>query len=271
MPTINRVEEPEGLLRSLAEQTFKDFELIVVDQNLDGRLDSVLGAYEEEFPILHVKLKPGGASKARNTGLERAGGDIVAFPDDDCIYPANVLHKVDSFFSENPGEDGLNGRSLDEEGNVSMARFDTEPGPVNKQNIWARGIEYTLFFKRNSLRNIRFDEQIGPASGTPWLCGEGTDLQIRMIQSGLSIYYDPSLIVIHPSTPFSANAENIRKAYSYGCGMGHVLKKHEFPLSSKVRYLLRPFGGAVLAGVSLNFSKARYYSSVFKGRFRGLR
>lgn len=270
MPTINRVDEPKRFLDSLTKQTYPNFELIVVDQNPDERLTPILAMYEDKFPILHLRLKVIGASRARNAGLEYARGDLVAFPDDDCLYLPNVLTKVAGFFAENPAKDGLNGRSVDETGNSSMASFDTEPGLVNKRNIWERGIEYSMFLKRKSLRNTWFDEEIGPASGTPWLCGEGTDYLLRLLEQGSSIHYDPDVVLVHPSTTFSTNDKNMEKAYSYGCGMGHVLKKHEFPLSLKAKFLYRPIGGAMLALVSLNSPKARYYLNLFKGRLRGL-
>lgn len=270
MPTINRVNEPKRFLDSLTKQTYQDFELIVVDQNPDERLVPILALYEDKFPIFHLRLKSSGASRARNAGLERARGDLVAFPDDDCLYPPNVLTEVTRFFSENSDEDGFNGRSVDETGNSSMGNFDAEPGPVNKHNIWGRGIEYTMFLKRENLRNTWFDEEIGPASGTPWLCGEGTDYLLRLMEQGSSIHYDPGVVVIHPSTVFSTDAKNMRKAYSYGCGMGYVLKKHGFPARLKAKYVYRPIGGAAIALLSLNLSKAQYYSNVFRGRLRGL-
>jgi len=103
-------------------QTYANFELIVVDQNDDDRLVPILKDYKEKFSILHLRSKKG-LSRARNVGLRYVSGDIVAFPDDDCWYPPDLLERVANFFEEHPGVDGLTGRSVDENGESSSGRF----------------------------------------------------------------------------------------------------------------------------------------------------
>ena len=51
MPTINVTDELELFLESLKEQTYKDFELIAVDQNNDDRAYKILEKYEDDFEI----------------------------------------------------------------------------------------------------------------------------------------------------------------------------------------------------------------------------
>lgn len=270
MCTVGRIEEPEELLASLQKQTFRDFEVIVSDQNPDSRLVPVLAAHEDSFPILHLRLESKGASKARNEGMKHAKGDILAFPDDDCLYPPDLLEKGDSFFSANPGEDGLTGRSVDMHGETSMGRFDPEAGSVNRLNLWTRGIEYTMFLKRESVGGLRFDEEIGAGAGTPWGSGEATDFLMRFMEKSSSLYYDPTLTVVHSPAVPPYTDDRIRKAYEYGSGMGLMLKRYNMPLRMKARWLYRPLGEAVRTLASRKPSKAHYYWSTFKGRLRGL-
>lgn len=269
--TVGRVEELRQFLDSLQRQTFRDFEVVVSDQNQDSRLDPILAEYEGSFPILHLRLESKGASAARNEGMSQAKGDVIAFPDDDCLYPPDLLDKVDSFFSGNPGKHGLTGRSVAGGGGTSMGRFDAEAGAVDRFNVWTRGIEYTMFFRRASVRDLWFDTKIGPGAGTPWGCGEGTDFLIRLMERGSSLHYDPALNVVHPPSVPPYTEANIRKAYSYGRGMGLALKRHRMPLSMKARWLYRPLGGAALSLAGRKPSKARYHWSTFKGRLHGLR
>lgn len=268
--TIGRVEEMRRFLSSLHKQTFRDFEVVVADQNRDSRLVPVLAKYEDSFPILHLRLDSRGASRARNEGLKHVKGDIVAFPDDDCSYPPDLLGKVTAFFSKNPGIGGLTGRSIGEDGKTNMGYFDSEAGAVDKFNVWTRGIEYTMFLRRQSVRDLWFDKEIGAGAGTPWGSGEGTDFLIRLMERGSSLYYDPSLSVVHPPAVPPYTEENVRKAYSYGRGMGLMLKRHGMPVSMKARWLYRPLGGAVLALGSGNSFKARYHWATFTGRLRGM-
>src|SRR5271168_3016732 len=90
--TIGRTEEFGFLLQSLAEQTFRDFELIVVDQNSDDRLIPFLEHWNGTVAglantpgslsaIIHLRCAPG-VSRARNLGLQYCTGEILAFPDD---------------------------------------------------------------------------------------------------------------------------------------------------------------------------------------------
>lgn len=53
--TLNRVEEVAEFFQSLVIQTFKDFECIVVDQNEDDRLDSIIKEYSDKITIKHIK------------------------------------------------------------------------------------------------------------------------------------------------------------------------------------------------------------------------
>lgn len=269
MATVDRVEDLELFLASLRVQAYRDFELIVVDQNPDERLVPIVASYQNEYPVLHLKGERG-LSKARNLGLEHAGGDIIAFPDDDCRYPPDLLERVARFFVDHPGIDGLNGRSVDESGETSMGRFDTRAGPIDKLNLWGRGIEYAVFLRAPSVRGVYFDEELGLGAGTAWGAGEGTDYLLELLERGASLHYNPALVVVHPSIAPPYDAKDIRKTYSYGCGMGRVLRKRKMPLRLKAKWLYRPLGGALLSLAGSRLSEARYRWNTFRGRLRGM-
>ncbi len=269
MPTLGRSDDVEHFLTSLDAQTYKEFELIVADQNDDDRMAPILARYKGRFPIIHLRLEKKGASRARNAGLQRAGGDIVAFPDDDCRYQLGTLERVAGFLADHPEVGGLTGRSVDDLGETNMGDFDAESGPIRKANIWKRGIEYTMFLRAETVGEARFDERFGPGAGTPFGAGEGTEYMLRLMGRGASLHYDPSLTVFHPSQIPSHDAAAVRKTYSYGYGMGHILKNNDFPAWVKAKYLLRPLGGVLLALAGLKTSEVSYRWNTFKGRLRG--
>lgn len=262
--TIERTTELERFLQSLVRQSYPNFELIIVDQNKDERLVPLTRRFQKHFPILHLRSDKG-LSRARNVGLKHASGDIIAFPDDDCLYPPNLLERVARWFNEHPEWHGLTGRSVTEEGLPSNGRWDKEPGEVDRYNAWRRGTSFTLFFRREVVARVGpFDEDLGVGAGTPWGSAEEIDYLLRALKAGFRIFYDPNLWVIHPNkepTPTTA--------YRYALGLGRVLRKHGYPFWFVAYYWLRPLGGVLLSLLMGKVDKARYYWAVLGGRLLG--
>lgn len=230
LATVGRVKEPERFLASLDAQTYRDFELIVVDQNPDDRLQVILQPYCERFPIRHLRSDRKGVCRARNTGLQHASGDIVSFPDDDCWYPANLLEQVTEFFSKHPEWDGVTGRSVDTKGCSSVGRWDKREGPINRYNEWTRSVEFSIFVRRPVAEHIGgFDEELGPGADTPWGAHEGDDFVLRALQAGFRFYYNPKFLIYHPHPVQQYDNSVFQRAYRYGLGAGRVLRKHGYP------------------------------------------
>lgn len=95
MPLYNGQAFLQDCLRSLLEQSFQDFELIVVD---DGSTDSSLQIAEEFgrlFKHFHIiKQCRCYAGKARNRGADLAVGEYVLFLDSDDVFQDSLLEKV---------------------------------------------------------------------------------------------------------------------------------------------------------------------------------
>ena len=136
--TKGRVEEIARLVQSLIQQGSANLELIVVDQNEDDRLESILKEPTLPFPIIHLWSEVG-LSRARNAGIACATGEIIAFPDDDCWYPAGLLMRVVSELQSQLSVDGLTGRSEDGEGRPSGGSFSRRKGRVDIKNVWTKG------------------------------------------------------------------------------------------------------------------------------------
>src|SRR5438477_7217909 len=125
--TIDRVEELGRLLESLERQTHKDFRVLVADQNEDHRVESVL----ERHPSLGVErlhTEPG-LSRARNAVLPNVQADAVGFPDDDCVYPDDLLERVAARLEG--GLDGVTGRE---------PSWTATAAVLTRDNLWNRAI-----------------------------------------------------------------------------------------------------------------------------------
>ena len=92
VPVYNTAKYLEQCLRSIATQTFGNFEAVVVD---DGSTDSSLSIAqsfaENDSRFKVFEQKNGGPSKARNTGLKHASGKWIVFVDSDDVLPLNAV------------------------------------------------------------------------------------------------------------------------------------------------------------------------------------
>jgi GT2 family glycosyltransferase len=266
--TVGRTVELERLLGSLERQTHPRLRVLVVDQNEDDRILPVLGAY----PALHVVhlRSERGLSRARNRALTELTGDVVAFPDDDCVYADDLLEQVGRRFAEDPALDGLSGRSVGSDGSSSPS-WERTRAMLTDDNLWNRVNSGAIFLRRDLVAGLGpFDEQLGLGSGTASSCAEEVDYAIRAVRAGARIDYDPELTVTHDARPL--DAEGLRSlGYREGAGVGYLLRKHRYPFRVRVRMIVRPLGGVLLSLLRLDAAHARFHAATLRGRLEGLR
>jgi len=263
MATLNRIGEVKRFIDYLDRQIYRDFELVIVDQNDDDRLVPVLKPYEEKFPILHLRSEKG-LSRARNVGLKCISGDIVAFPDDDCWYPPDLLLNVKILMETNT-LDGVSGSILTEDGKP-IIRWKRRDCKVNKYNVWFTVLSASLFIKRNIVDIVGyFDENLG----LPESAGEETDYVIRALEKGATIFYFPNIVVRHRKfiTVYDQRSQN--EVYKRARGIGTVLRKHQYPLWYLGYWQLRSLGRMVVSLAQFNFPRMLNSLMVFKGRLEG--
>jgi len=222
--TLGRYKEVKEFLDSLKEQTYKDFELIVVDQNENDKLKLLMENYKLYFDIKYFKVNFKGLSKARNFGLKYVNGDIVAFPDDDCKYFPNTLRNVANFFKRHPDIDFLSGLPVDENFNSSASYFLNKRTEIKGKNVLKTITSYTIFIRKKSLKNIRFDEQLGV--GSKFGSAEETDFIYNIIRKGERGMYIPDVIKVYHSNKAICNEYTIKKAAYYALGFGAFFKKN---------------------------------------------
>src|SRR5258707_4338024 len=146
LATLGRTREVHQFLRSLTFQTWRKFEVLVIDQNPDERLAEIVEQYAGEFRISRIQSERG-HSKAFNVGLPQVSGDIVAFPDDDCWYDPDLLERVAGILHAHPQWSGLTGREIVEPGFTSGGRWDSRPGKLTRANVWRRAISFFIFLR----------------------------------------------------------------------------------------------------------------------------
>lgn len=268
MPTLDRVTDVQRFMQALSAQSFRDLELIVVDQNADDSLRAVLAPYTSQFPIRHIQTyKPVGAVAARNMGAREMSGDILAFPDDDCFYEPDFLQRVNDALNAHPEWDGLTGNVVGLEHYYSK-----RPAYVSKFGVWWQGLEFTLFFRKAIIHKIGLmDPAFGPGAKTPWGAGEAADYLLRAMEAGFKLFYDPTLKVHHPGplTNPRSDAAEAKVVYGYSAGKGHVLHKHHYPFWYVLYLATRPLARGLMNLTRLRWSKAAISFAVTKGVMHG--
>jgi glycosyltransferase involved in cell wall biosynthesis len=266
--TIGRTEPLLRMLQSLERQTCKNFEVLVVDQNPPGVLDPFLGQFERSLAIVHCR-SPRGLSLARNVGLARCRGSLLAFPDDDCWYPEDLIARIVAIFEADPDVDIHTGRTLDADGQASLGLFLTRDAPIDKGNIWFAGNSNSLFVRTLAARRVKgFDESLGVGAATKFKSGEETDFVLRMIENGAKALFHHDLYVHHAQV-LDNEAQALRRAEAYAPGFGRVLRLHRYGLIYLGKRLARTLARACIALTKGDLATARYKLIWAKGTASG--
>nr|WP_314073644.1 glycosyltransferase family A protein [uncultured Roseococcus sp.] len=264
--TKGRVTEIGELFDSLLADASAPFEVLLVDQNEDGRLDALVEAYAPRLKLRHLRSPRAHANAGRNMGLQHACGDLVGFPDDDCLFPPGVLGRVRAAFDADPSLAILTGPAAAPQGGLGSGRWNETAGPITLANVWTSVIEFNLWLRRDVALGLGgFDEAMGP--GARFGSAEGNDLVCRAMAKGLSARYAPDLRIVHPDKRLTPEA--VARADRYGLGLGFALRRHRVPAGVWAPLLYRPVGGAGVSLLRGRLLNARYYLATFRGRLAG--
>lgn len=100
IPAYNAEKYIEDCIQSVVSQTVEPKEVIVVDDGSSDSTRSLVAIFEEKFiNIRCISKQNAGLSKARNTGIEAAKGDYIAFLDSDDMWHEDKLEKQLELFS----------------------------------------------------------------------------------------------------------------------------------------------------------------------------
>ena len=99
IPTYNRACFLVGAIQSVLNQTYHDFELIVVDDgSIDDTEEAVKGFGDKRLRYIRLKENSGTSAFPRNTGIKAARGKYIATQDDDSEWlPAKLEKQMEAF------------------------------------------------------------------------------------------------------------------------------------------------------------------------------
>lgn len=160
VPVYNVEKYLDKCLASISEQTFKEFECIVVDDGSPDNSNDIIDRYvnkDQRFKVIHQKNM--GISAARNAGLAIAQGDYIAFVDSDDYISNEYLEKFALKIANTDADIVICGFIdvfLDSQKTVCFEAPSTE---VIKQNILADiwpSYPWNKCYKKYLFENIRF-------------------------------------------------------------------------------------------------------------------
>jgi GT2 family glycosyltransferase len=265
--TVGRVQELDRMLRSIARQTLKSVELIIVDQNADDRVQKLLENPRPANAYLHVRTARG-LSRARNVGIGLASGRILCFPDDDCWYQEDFLRQMSTWFDQHPDYDFFCCTVRDESGREVASRWPSHSLAIDRGSVLRACASASLFIRRASLDEIGgFDERMGLGAATPFQSGEDSDLALRCMHRGGRGWFAKQLFVYHPYKGADEGASS--RALGYGMGFGYLLRKHRYSVHTLIYHVARALAGMIKSLMSAEPGKARFYWNSAYGRLRG--
>lgn len=267
--TNNRYDIFERLLNSLSKNTYKNFELIVIDQNECGINQPLIEKYKKNINIIYVSTnKVISLSKARNIGLKYITGDIIGYPDDDCWYEDKFLEKINLFFKEN-NCDAICTSVYDPIRNQIYGNKQSKNNIeiMNMDNVIRFSTSVGIFIRSSSGVEL-FDENLGV--GSAWFGGEDIDYVCKYIDNKKKVLFVNELKVYHEID----EKRTLDKELKYSTGYGAILKKmysnYNYKKAKKIVYKrqFKSLVGKYIYRLS-NPIKSRMYANKYDGVKRG--
>ena len=194
VPLYNKAPYVRKALESVFAQTFRDFELIVVDDgSKDESYDVAKSVLERcNAPYLLIHQENAGVSTARNNGVTPSRGDYLCFLDADDWWAPEFLEKMDGLIRDYPDAAiyGTNYYYV-KNGKKRICVEGAQTGYINYCQLYADGMVMPLTSISVGLRRDSFLQNGGfkPALKL----GEDFDLWIRIALSGRVVFLDEPL------------------------------------------------------------------------------
>jgi len=203
--TYNRAKYLEKCLESLHQQTYKNYEIIIVNGPSTDETSKVI----EKFPNLKIinQEQLDGLSNARNLGIKAAKGDIIGFIDDDAITNQDWIERIMNTFETIEPQPICIGGKIEpiwemarpewlEENQIScLTVLDISKTPIVLKDNYLFGTN--MAFEKNILKSLGgFSENLG-RKGDTLLSNEEVLIQDIIRNLGYHCFYHPEILVRH--------------------------------------------------------------------------
>ncbi|MET3898995.1 glycosyltransferase involved in cell wall biosynthesis [Devosia sp. UYZn731] len=203
LPTYNRLRTLPDAIASVLTQSFRDLELIVVDDASTEDIESFIASIGDPRLVYIRRPQNGGAGAARNTGLIHARGQYIAFQDSDDLWLPRKLDYQLAAFADLPGEFGaitgpkiLHGR--DGSGRFGPDQVCVTPSAAGRLPRDVDQVDWMLRDNRISVQCAMFRADCMPTR--QWFdpvaaANEDYEFAVRLVQHARVLEYTEPLVL----------------------------------------------------------------------------
>jgi glycosyltransferase involved in cell wall biosynthesis len=211
IPTYNRAGTVIDAVRSVLAQHFEDFELIVVDDGSTDDTEARVAAIADDR-LRYIAGQHAGVSAARNLGVRRATGSVIAFLDSDDVWRPDKLAREVDVLIKHPEVDAVFSDLEKRHGDQVVPSF------MRQTEVFSRHVPRTpggvVTLEPRELRLCLLEEvPIKPSALTlrrtafervggfdeAWSSSEDWELLLRLARAHRFAYIDEPLAVLHIS------------------------------------------------------------------------
>lgn len=190
IPTYNRADKLKATLQSVINQSFADFEILVVDDGSVDHTKAVIDAFQDRRITYFWIKNSGGPATPRNYGIVKSQSDWVCFLDADDIWYPDKLMRVYEAIKKNPEMDVFCHNEImrdlrcDKKSSLRYGPFEPDFYQVmlklgNRLSTSATSVRRTFLNKNN----LRFNQS------PEYVIVEDYDLWLRIALSGGKFYF----------------------------------------------------------------------------------
>lgn len=235
IPVFNRPDEVDELLDSLTRQSFKDFEVLVIEDGSTVPCEEVTRKYRESIDVHYYTKSNSGPGQTRNYGAERSNGEYLLILDSDCVLPEGYLAAIECELAASPA-DAFGGPDrahasftpVQKAINYAMTSFFTTGG------IRGGKKKMDKFYPRSFNMGVRADVYRALGGFSRMRFGEDIDFSIRIFKGGYRCRLFPEAWVWHK------RRTDLKKFFKqvYNSGIARINLYKKYPESLKVVHLL---------------------------------
>jgi tetratricopeptide (TPR) repeat protein len=239
IPNYNHARFLGDAVRSVLEQSHRDFEIIVVDDGSTDDSGEVAAGFGDK--IRYIYQTNAGLSAARNTGLRAAKGSLIGVLDADDMYEPNSVETLVAALQADPEADGVYcGYQFVDETNNLLPQIENRPVP--SADLYTVLLDGNFFVPESIFLRRRVYDDVGFFDETLRAC-EDWDVWLRAAKK-YRIIYSPHILTRHRVLAGSMSTDPLRMLTARLA----VLKKHvgEEPASAGTSAAHRAYGRAYL-------------------------
>lgn len=199
VPLYNRPHEIDELLESLAGQSCRDFDVVVVEDGSSARGDAECARWAKRLSLRYDYITNRGPAGARNHGASLCEGEYIIFFDSDCLIPPDYIHLTREFLAAHPetalwgGPDAAHPSFKPIQKAISYAMT----SPFSTGGIRGGSEQADKFYPRTFNMGVRRDafKRVGGFAAIRY--GEDVDFSMRVQEAGYSMQLRRELFVYH--------------------------------------------------------------------------